>query len=183
MEIYIYIYAPLAYGIAYDIITITGSHFEGGYSSGFGGGMLITTNYSASEVSQHGQNNLVYINNTEFVENHANSGGAVAVVSCTGTELHINGSKFHNNVAYYGGHIAIGLVSRFPTCKNTTITISETLFKEGNATRGSGGGVAVQGTYSNVQMEFTFPLARLNLWGIMRRCSGIVGLCRHCAAY
>ena len=127
---------------ASSIITITDSHFEAGYNS-VGGGLLISTEHDASQYPQHAQSNLVYINNTEFVGNRAESGGAMAVVPCTGTELHINGSKFYNNVADGGGHIAISL--GYYLCENVTITINNSLFEHGKATNGSGGGVAVQG--------------------------------------
>ena len=131
---------------ASSVITITESRFEAGYNS-VGGGILIATEHDASQYPQHAQSNHVYINNTEFVGNRAESGGAMAVVPCTGTELHINGSKFYNNVAHGGGHIAVSLGSY--QCVNITITINNSLFEEGKATNGSGGGVAVQGVCSD----------------------------------
>ena len=66
-----------------------------GYMSYSGGGMLINTSYNASRVPQHIESNRVYINNTEFMGNHADTGGTMSVFPCTGTELHINDSKFH----------------------------------------------------------------------------------------
>ena len=68
-----------------------------------------------------------------------------------GTELHINGSRFQNNTACNGGHIAITLVSH--ACANVTITItnSTSLFEGGNATGSGGGGVAVMGNQDNSQ--------------------------------
>ena len=53
-------------GFAHNIIAITNSYFEGGYSTE-GGGMSINTTYD----SQFAKANLVYINNTMFVDNHA----------------------------------------------------------------------------------------------------------------
>ena len=94
-----------------------------------------------------------YINNTEFVENNARlGGGAIYVHPCTGTELYINGSKFLNNVAQTGGHIAISLIYISRTCVNTTITISNSLFDDGEATGGGGGGgggISVGGPRTN----------------------------------
>ena len=129
---------------ASSIITITDSHFEAGYNS-FGGGLLIATEHDASQYPQHAQSNLVYINNTEFVGNHAKSGGAVAVFPYSGTNVYINGSKFQNNTAQDGGHITI--LSSF-TCASTNMTtaINNSIFEDGKAT-GSGGGVALQGTF------------------------------------
>ena len=132
----------------HNIISITDSYFECGYTSYSGGGMLISTSYNTSQVPQRVESNHVYINNTEFIGNHADSGGAMSVFPCTGTELHINGSRFHNNVAHTGGHIAIILASH--TCANVTITINKSLFKDGNAT-GSGGGVVVMGSQDDSQ--------------------------------
>ena len=62
-----------------------------------GGGVAVEFNLSCFA------SNVVYFNNTKFTGNHveSGSGGAIAVMPCTGTELHINGSKFHNNAAYY----------------------------------------------------------------------------------
>lgn len=69
---------------------------------------------------------------------------------CTGTELHINGSKFYRNVAQTGGHIAISLIYISRTCVNTNITISNSLFENGEATGGGGGGgVSVGGPRTN----------------------------------
>ena len=135
-------------GFAHNIITITDSNFDCGYTSYSGGGMLISTIYNASQVlqDQHIESNCVYINNTEFTGNHADSGGAMAVFPYTGTELHINASRFHNNTAHNGGHIAITLVSH--TCANVTITINKSFFENGNAT-GSGGGIAVMGSWGD----------------------------------
>ena len=120
-------------GFAHNIITITDSHFEKGYSLKFGGGILLITSYDASQFSQ---SNRVHINSTEFVGNRAESGGALFLIPCRGTELHINGSKFHNNVAQlHGGHIAIDLFSTPHTCANNTIKISSSLLEgawEGN---------------------------------------------------
>ena len=125
-------------GIANSIFTIADSYFEGGYTSNPGGGMLLIT------TSQHFQNNRVYINNTEFVGNYADFGGAIAVYPCTGNELYIYGSKFRNNAARGdGGHIAIYLF-----CKNMTITINNSLFEDGKATYGGGGGVALNGQHN-----------------------------------
>ena len=135
-------------GFAHNIITITDSHFEFGYTLYSGGGMLIYTTYNASGIPQHVESNRVYINNTQFMGNHAHSGGAMTVLPCTGTELHISGSRFHNNAAHNGGHIAIMLVSH--TCANMTITINKCLFEDGNAA-GSGGGVAVMGSWGDSQ--------------------------------
>ena len=128
-------------GLARNIITIADSHFEGGSTSigGTGGGLLIKTSYDASH---HVQSNHVYISSTEFVGNHADYGGAMAIFPCTGTELYINGSKFRNNVAYDGGHIAIILA--YHTCANMTITINNSFFEAGKAAI-SGGGIAVVG--------------------------------------
>ena len=135
-------------GFAHNIITIADSYFEGGYASQSGGGILIITSFDGSQGLPNAQNNLVYINNTEFVRNQAEIGGAMAVSPCAGTELHINGSKFYNNEAYDGGHIAFVLSSSHTkSCTNMTITISNSVFERGNAT-GSGGGVSVQGAYS-----------------------------------
>ena len=133
-------------GFAHNIITITDSYFEWGYMSYSGGGVLIYTSYNASQVPQHVESNRVYINNTEFMGNQADSGGAMSVLPCTGTEL--NGSRFYNNTAHNGGHIAIMLVSH--TCANVTITITDSLFEDGKAT-GSGGGVAVMGSQGDSQ--------------------------------
>ena len=134
---------------ANSIITITDSHFEGGHSlTRDGRGIFMFAPYDASQDSEHSISNFVYINNTEFVGNHGHTGGAMAVYSCTGTELHINGSKFRNNVAGYGGHVAIILM---PHCVNTTITISNSLLEDGKATSGNGGGVLVQGRHSTSQ--------------------------------
>ena len=97
-------------GFAHDIITIADSHFEGGALTGTGGGIFITSteDYNPPQMSQLVQSNRVYITNTEFVKNRAEFGvgGAIAVV-CAGTELYIDKSKFHNNIAYHGGHIAV----------------------------------------------------------------------------
>ena len=137
-------------GFAQNIITVTDSHFEGGYTLDIGGGISIYTKYNASRVAQLVQNNRVYINNTEFVGNHADFGGAVAVSPCTGTEVYIIGSRFYNNVADGGGHIFISLISSY--CANVTITMSNSLFVSGKATgHGGGGGVAVVGIYSDLQ--------------------------------
>ena len=138
-------------GIAHSIITITESHIESGYSSEAGGGIYIYTTNNSPHTLQHFQNSRVYINNTKFVENYAKlGGGAMYVHSCTGTELHINDSKFHNNVAQTGGHIAISLLYTSRTCINTTITISNSLFENGEATGGGGGGgISVGGPRAN----------------------------------
>ena len=132
---------------AHNIVAIADSHFESGYTSDAGGGIAVYTHYTP-QVSQDVQHDLVtvYINNTEFMGNHAEVGGAVAV-SSAGTELllYINGSKFHNNVADDGGHISFTLVSNHHTCANITITINNSLFEDGKASDGSGGGVAVGG--------------------------------------
>ena len=133
-------------GFAHNVITIADSHFEVGYTLDFGGGILIGTKYNASQVTQHIQSNCVYINNTEFVGNHADYGGAVAVLACTGTKVYINGSKFYKNVADTGGHIYISLTSN--RCANVTITMNNSLFANGEATS-FGGGVAVVGPYSD----------------------------------
>ena len=135
-------------GFAHNIVTIADSHFEWGYLSYSGGGMLIYTSYNAPRVPEHVESNRVYINNTEFIGNHADSGGAMSVLPCTGTELHINGSRFYNNIAHRGGHIAVMLASH--TCANVTITITNSLFEDGKAT-GSGGGVAVMGSQGDSQ--------------------------------
>ena len=136
-------------GFANSIITITDSHFKGGHSlTRDGGGIFMFAPYNASQTSEHSISNFVYINNTEFVGNHRHTGGAMAVYSCTGTELHINGSKFHNNTAQDGGHVAIILM---PHCVNTTITISNSLLEDGKATSSYGGGVVVQGRHSTSQ--------------------------------
>ena len=137
-------------GFAHNIITITDSHFEFGYTSYSGGGMLICTTYNVSGIPQHVESNRVYINNTQFMGNYADYGGAAAVLLCTGTELHINGSRFHNNAAHNGEHIALMLVSSMYICTNMTITINKTLFEDGNAT-GSGGGVAAVGSWNDSQ--------------------------------
>ena len=68
----------------------------------------------------------------------------------TGTELYINGSKFHNNTAHNGGHIAIIFVSNPQTCANATIAINNSLFKTGKVT-GGGGAIAVLGPTINSQ--------------------------------
>ena len=107
--------------------TLKGIHF-----SRLGGEISIHTEYNASQVVQLVQSNLVYINNTEFVGNIAYSGGAMAVLPCTGTEVYINGSKFYNNVADGGGHIFISLVSSY--CANVTIIMNNSLFATGEAT-------------------------------------------------
>ena len=134
-------------GFTHNII-ITDSHFEGGYSSETGGGMYIYTTFNPLPIVQ---SSGVYINNTNFVENYARlGGGAMYVHPCTGTELHINGSKFHNNVAQTGGHIAISFIYTSHTCVNTTITISNSLFEGGDATGGGGGGgISVGGPRTN----------------------------------
>ena len=97
-------------GFAHDIITIADSHFEGGALTGTGGGIFITSteDYNPPQISQLVQSNRVYITNTEFVKNHAEFGfgGATAVV-CAGTELYIDKFRFHNNIAYHGGHVAM----------------------------------------------------------------------------
>ena len=137
-------------GFAHNIITITDSHFEGGYNAEAGGGIYIYTTYNPPNIFQHVQSSRVYINNTEFVENSARFGGAMYVHPCTGTGLYINGSKFHNNVAQTGGHIAISLIYISRTCVNTTITISNSLFEDGEATGGGGGGgISVGGPRTN----------------------------------
>ena len=137
-------------GFAHNIITITDSHFEGGYNAEAGGGIYIYTTYNPPNIFQHVQSSHVYINNTKFVENSARFGGAIYVHPCTGTGLYINASKFHNNVAQTGGHIAISLIYISRTCVNTTITISNSLFEDGEATGGGGGGgISVGGPRTN----------------------------------
>ena len=128
-------------------VAITDSHFEGGYA-GFGGGLFIETFSSGSQIPQHVQSNHVYINNTKFVGNHAIHGGAIAVFPNTGTKVYINGSKFHNNTAQDGGHVSIILTPITCATANTTTAINNSLFEAGRAT-GSGGGVVLQGTFSN----------------------------------
>lgn len=126
-------------GIAHNIVFITDSHLEGGDTSEVGGGMFIATVYNATQIPQLAQSNLVYISNTEFIGNHAWSGGAISILLCTGTELYINGSRFQNNVAYTnGGHIVITFISNPQTCTNMTIRISNSLFEDGQATLGGG---------------------------------------------
>ena len=136
-------------GIAHNMVFITECHFEGGDTSEVGGGVFIASLYNASQVPQLAQSNLVYISNTKFIGNHASSGGTMSILLCTGTELYINGSKFQNNVAYKnGGHIAITFISNPQTCTNMTITINNSLFKDGKAI-GSGVGIAISGPTSN----------------------------------
>ena len=128
-------------GFAHNVITITGSHFEGGYSTDGGGGMLVSTTYNSF---QSAQTNLVYINNTVFVDNQAEYGGAMLVVPCSGTELYINASRFYTNMAYHGGHIAFYI--NLETCTNIAIKINNCLFEDGKATGSGGGGIAMKGT-------------------------------------
>ena len=135
-------------GFMHSIVTIADSYFQGGHTSHDSGGIFMFTTYNASQFSQHVKSNLVYINNTEFVGNHGEGGGAMAVIPCTGTELHINGSKFRDNVARDGGHIALTLISH---CVNMTVTISNSLLEDGRATSGGGGGIAVRGIYGTSQ--------------------------------
>ena len=130
---------------ASSVITITDSHFEAGYNS-FGGGILIATEHDASQYPQHAQSNHVYINNTKFVGNYAKYGGAMAVLPYSGTNVYINGSKFQNNTAQNGGHISIIVTPITCASTNTTTAINNSLFEDGKAT-GSGGGVALQGTF------------------------------------
>ena len=127
-------------GFAQSIITITDSYFEGGYNTESGGGMSISTTYD----SQYAKANLVYINNTVFVDNHAEFGGAVLAALCTGTELYITGSRFYTNTAHHGGHIA--LYTNLATCPDITIKIINSRFVDGKATGGVGGGIAMNGT-------------------------------------
>ena len=142
----------VVYGFAHNSITIADSHFENGYSSKFGGGILLITRYNPPQFFHNVQSNLVYINNTQFVANGAESGGAVFLIPCRGTELHINGSKFRNNVAHlHGGHIAIDLFSTPQTCANSTIKISSSLLEGGKSKNGNGGGVAALGASDDSQ--------------------------------
>ena len=139
-------------GFAHNIITITDSHFEGGYNAKAGGGIYIYTTYNPPNIFHHVQSSRVYINNTEFVENNARlGGGAMYVHPRTGTELYIDASKFLNNVAQTGGHIAISLIYTSRTCVNSTITISNSLFEDGEATGGGGGGGISVGGAKNQQ--------------------------------
>ena len=126
-------------GFANGIVIIVDSHFEGGYALEFGGGIFMYTRDNALQVSQHVQTNLMYINNTDFVGNSAEFGGAMVSFISAGTELYINGSKFQNNVAHHGGHISIC----FHTCANISITINNSVYADGKATSGRGGGVEV----------------------------------------
>ena len=91
-------------GFMHSIVTIADSYFQGGHTSHDSGGIFMFTTYNASQFSQHVKSNLVYINNTEFVGNHGEGGGAMAVIPCTGTELHIYGSKFRDNKMSWGAH-------------------------------------------------------------------------------
>ena len=75
-----------------------------------------------------GHNSSVRIHDCMIKGGVARAGGGIFVFACTGTELYINGSKFHNNVAHDGGHIAIALVSS-STCTNVTITINSSVFE------------------------------------------------------
>ena len=126
-------------GFANGIVIIVDSHFEGGYGLEFGGGIFLYTRDNALQVSQHGQTNLIYINNTDFVGNSAEFGGAMASFLSAGTELYITGSKFQNNVAHHGGHISIC----FHTCANISITINNSVCTDGKATSSRGGGIEV----------------------------------------
>ena len=137
-------------GFTHNIVTITDSHFEGGYNTEAGGGMLVSTTYDPSQVFPFTRSNLVYINNTVFVDNQAESGGAMFVVPCSGTELYINGSRFYTNMAYHGGHIA--LYMNLETCTNIAINIDNSLFEDGKATGDpGGGGIAIE--WTNLRCE------------------------------
>ena len=136
-------------GFAHNIITITDSYFEGSYNTVSGGGMLVLTTYDPSQVFQFAQPNLVYINNTVFVDNQAEYGGAMFVLPCSGTELYINGSRFYTNIAHHGGHIALYCLE---TCTNISIKINNCLFEDGKATGNpGGGGIAIE--WTNLQCE------------------------------
>ena len=146
---------------AHNIVTIADSHFESGTVqavTGTSGGIFITSIAdNPPHVSLPVQSNRVYIINTVFAKNHAELGfGGAIAVSCKSTELYIDGSKFHDNIAYLGGHIAM-FGSAPPTCTNTTIVINNSLFENGKATGGGGGGVAVLGPNTN-----TFPCTYCN---------------------
>ena len=135
-------------GFANGIVIIVDSHFENGYALELGGGIFMYTRDNVLQVSQHGQTNLMYINNTDFVGNSAEFGGAMASFLSAGTELFINGSEFRNNVALHGGHISIC----FHTCANISITINNSMCTDGKATSGRGGGIDVWSSFhSNSQ--------------------------------
>ena len=120
-------------------ITVDNSHFEDGTAFA-GGGLAVWSNYKALQCVQ---SDHVDITNTEFVGNHADEdGGAVLVAPssslCTGTEVYINGTKFHNNTANrYGGHILIFLKSH-PIKNNLSLVVNNSHFEDGKAHFGGG---------------------------------------------
>ena len=132
-------------------VTISDSHFEGGYTLHGGGGISIysqMTDYNAS------QRVHVSITNSEFVGNYAElDGGAVKFAVSSSPydhiEMHINGSTFHNNTAQmYGGHILLSQ-SDSPLKGNMSITINKCHFENGTAF--DGGGLAVVSSYKAFQ--------------------------------
>ena len=130
-------------GSAYNSITISESHFEGGYAT-YGGGMSIGL-IANHNVSQCMDRNQVYITNTEFVGNFAvKHGGALFLVSDTNpcAEVVINACKFYDNSALAnGGHIMLELILISLT-NSMNITINNCDFQNGRA-GGVGGGVSV----------------------------------------
>ena len=129
-------------------VTISDSHFEGGYTLYGGGGISIsskTTDYNASQ-SVH-----VNITNSDFVGNYAEvDGGAVKFAASSspyaGTEVYINGSTFNNNTAQmYGGHVLLSLQSDSPLNGNMSITVNNCHFENGTAS--DGGGLAIVSSY------------------------------------
>ena len=121
-------------------ITVNNCHFENGTASS-GGGLAIVSSY---RVFQCAQSSHVDITNTEFVGNYAEGDGGALMVSpscslCTGTEVYINGTKFHNNTANsgYGGHIFIFLKSQ-PIKNNLSLVVNNSHFEDGKANFGGG---------------------------------------------
>jgi len=123
-------------------ISINNSHFENGTASS-GGGLAVR---SSDKTFQCVQNDHVDITNNEFVGNHADQdGGAVEVVPsfslCAGTEVYINGTKFHNNTANrYGGHIfillkshPISILKSLPIKNHQSLVVNNNLFEDGKA--------------------------------------------------
>ena len=128
---------------AYNSITISESHFEGGYATN-GGGISIglISEYNASQCTDRNQ---VYITNTVFVGNLAvKHGGALLLVSSHNpcTEVFINACNFNDNTALEnGGHIVLKLNSS-SLMNSLNITINNCKFENGRA-GGGGGGVSV----------------------------------------
>ena len=100
-----------------------------------------------SHDSQCTNGDHVQISNTQFVGNYAQAGGgAVSQLGCIGTELYIDKTEFYNNTTpSAGGHIALLMTSDQPQ----NIIVNNSYFEGGQATGGSGGGVAVLGLTSH----------------------------------